>query len=135
MAAGDLKGYNILYFSGTDFQVVGKVTAAGAGSGDLLAANNLSDVANVATARTNLGLDTTANQTDSSNKRFMTDAQESNLDAQSGTNTGDNATNTQYSGLAASKLDATAFDGLAKITVGTSAPGSPATGDLWCDTN
>lgn len=27
------------------------------------------------------------------------------------------------------------FSGLAKITVGTSAPGSPATGDLWIDTN
>jgi hypothetical protein len=34
-------------------------------------------------------IDTTANITDSTNKRFMTDAQETNLDAQSGTNTGD----------------------------------------------
>jgi hypothetical protein len=32
------------------------LTATGSGSGDLLAANNLSDVANVATARSNLGL-------------------------------------------------------------------------------
>lgn len=55
-------------------------TPAGGGGGDLLAANNLSDVDNVATARTNLGLDTTANQTDSTNKRFMTDAQETKLD-------------------------------------------------------
>lgn len=84
----------------------------------------------------------------------------------SGTNTGDNATNTQYSGLAASKqdvltgltasvselnytdgvtsaiqtqldakLDDTQFSGLAKISVGTSAPVAPATGDLWVDTN
>jgi len=45
----------------------------------------------------------------------------------SGTNTGDNATNTQYSGLAASKQDT--------ITVGTTAPVSPATNDLWVDTN
>ena len=45
----------------------------------------------------------------------------------SGTNTGDNATNTQYSGLAASKQDT--------ITVGTTAPGSPTTGQLWVDTN
>jgi len=59
------------------------------GGGDLLAANNLSDVANAATSRTNLGIDTTANQTDSTNKRFMTDAQEAKLDAISGTNTGD----------------------------------------------
>lgn len=27
------------------------------------------------------------------------------------------------------------FDGLAKITVGTSTPGSPTVGDLWIDTN
>ena len=55
--------------------------AGGGGSGDLVSTNNLSDVANVATARANLGLDTTANQTDSSNKRFMSDAQETKLDA------------------------------------------------------
>ena len=51
------------------------------GAGDLLASNNLSDVASVATARTNLGLDTTANQTDSTDKRFMSDSQETKLDA------------------------------------------------------
>lgn len=33
------------------------------------------------------------------------------------------------------KLDDTQFVGLLKITVGTSAPGSPTTGDLWVDTN
>jgi hypothetical protein len=60
-----------------------------AGGGDMLAANNLSDVSNVATARTNLGLNTTANQTDSTDKRFMTDAQEAKLDAITGSNTGD----------------------------------------------
>lgn len=39
-----------------------------------------------------------------------------------GTNTGDNATNTQYSGLAASKLDATAYDDAtaAEVNTGTS---------------
>lgn len=31
--------------------------------------------------------------------------------------------------------DLALFSGLAKITVGTSAPGSPTTGDLWIDTN
>jgi hypothetical protein len=60
-----------------------------AGGGDMLSSNNLSDVANVSTARTNLGLNTTANQTDSTDKRFMSDAQEAKLDAILGTNTGD----------------------------------------------
>lgn len=60
-----------------------------AGGGDMLAANNLSDVTNVATARTNLGLNTTANQTDSTDKRFMTDAQEAKLDGLIGVTDGD----------------------------------------------
>jgi hypothetical protein len=38
------------------FQRTGNVGASGAGTGDMLAANNLSDLANAATARTNLGL-------------------------------------------------------------------------------
>lgn len=60
-----------------------------AGGGDMLAANNLSDVTNVATARTNLGLNTTANQTDSTDKRFMSDAQEAKLDGLIGVTDGD----------------------------------------------
>lgn len=76
-----------------------------AGGGDMLGANNLSDVANVATARTNLGLNTTANQTDSTDKRYVTDANLTVIGNTSGTNSGDNATNSQYSGLAASKQD------------------------------
>jgi len=35
----------------------------------------------------------------------------------------------------AAKLDDTQFSGLSKITVGTTAPSSPSTGDLWVDTN
>ena len=35
----------------------------------------------------------------------------------------------------AGALATAAFVGLAKITVGTSAPGSPSAGDLWVDTN
>lgn len=48
---------------------------------------------------------TTADIADSSNKRYVTDAQLTVIGNTSGTNTGDNATNTQYSGLAASKQD------------------------------
>jgi hypothetical protein len=46
---------------------------------------------------------TTADIADSTNKRYVTDAQATVIGNTSGTNTGDNATNTQYSGLAASK--------------------------------
>jgi hypothetical protein len=51
---------------------------------------------------------TTADIADSSNKRYVTDANLTVIGNTSGTNTGDNATNTQYSGLAASKQDADA---------------------------
>jgi len=46
---------------------------------------------------------TTADIADSTNKRYVTDAQATIIGNTSGTNTGDNATNSQYSGLAASK--------------------------------
>jgi len=48
---------------------------------------------------------TTADIADSSNKRYVTDTNLTVINNTSGTNTGDNATNTQYSGLAASKAD------------------------------
>ena len=48
---------------------------------------------------------TTADIADSLNKRYVTDAQQTIIGNTSGTNTGDNATNSQYSGLAASKQD------------------------------
>lgn len=53
----------------------------------------------------NVDTTTTANITDSTDKRFMSDAQEANLDNQSWVNTWDNATNSQYSWLATSKQD------------------------------
>jgi hypothetical protein len=48
---------------------------------------------------------TTADIADSTNKRYVSDAQLTVIGNTSGTNTGDNATNSQYSGLAASKQD------------------------------
>lgn len=47
----------------------------------------------------NTDTSTTANITDSSNKRFITDAQQTVLENTSGINTGDNAVNSNYSGL------------------------------------
>jgi len=48
---------------------------------------------------------TTSWLSNSANKNFVTDAQATVIGNTSGTNTGDNATNTQYSGLAASKAN------------------------------
>lgn len=81
-----------------------------AGGGDLLSTNNLSDLSNVSTARTNLGLNTTANQTDSTDKRFMTDAQEAKLDAITGTNTGDQTSIVGITGTKA-QFDTACTDG------------------------
>jgi hypothetical protein len=52
---------------------------------------------------------TTADIADTLNKRYITDAQLTVVSNTSGTNTGDNATNTQYSGLAISKQDVLGF--------------------------
>lgn len=59
---------------------------------------------------------TTADINDSSNRRYVTDAQQTVIGNTSGTNTGDNATNTQYSGLAA--LIATKAGTTAYMTAG-----------------
>jgi hypothetical protein len=48
---------------------------------------------------------TTADIADSTDKRYVTDSQLTVIGNTSGTNTGDNATNSQYSGLEASKQD------------------------------
>jgi hypothetical protein len=48
---------------------------------------------------------TTSDIADSTNKRYVSDAQLVVIGNTSGTNTGDNATNSQYSGLATSKQD------------------------------
>ncbi len=56
---------------------------------DMLKSENLSWLTDYSTARTNLWLNTTQNQNDSTDKRFMSDAQEAKLDAISWTNTWD----------------------------------------------
>jgi hypothetical protein len=68
----------------------------------------LGNVANVDTT-------TTANITDASNKRFITDAQQTVLGYLSGTNTGDNATNTTSNTYADGKVADAITDGVTTI--------------------
>jgi hypothetical protein len=68
----------------------------------------LGNVANVDTT-------TTANITDASNKRFITDAQQTVLGNTSGTNTGDNATNTTSNTYADGKVADAITDGVTTI--------------------
>jgi hypothetical protein len=72
-------------FLTTDGAVASWATLAG--GGDMLAANDLSDVASITQSRTNLGLGTLATQDGTFSG------------SSSGTNTGDNAVNSLYSGL------------------------------------
>lgn len=67
---------------------------------------------------------TTSWLSNSTNKNFVTDAQSTVIGNTSGTNTGDNATNTQYSGLAASKQDALVSGTNIKTINGTTILGS-----------
>ena len=90
------------------------------GGGDLLAANNLSDVQSASTARTNLGVSTTANISNSTNKNFVTDAQLSVIGNTSGTNTGDQTSVSGNAGTATTlqttrNIDGIAFNGSADI--------------------
>jgi len=70
---------------------------------------------------------TTADIADSTDKRYVTDANLTTIGNQSGTNTGDNATNSQYSGLATSKQDTLVSGTNIKTINGNSVLGS---GDL-----
>ena len=58
-------------------------------SGCVLRGNNGSDFLDISETRTNLGINTTVNQTDSADKRFVTDAELVVIGNTSGTNTGD----------------------------------------------
>jgi hypothetical protein len=79
--------------NGTNWLVTG--TGAGGSTGytpggtDVAVADGGTGSSTASGARTNLGIDTTANQTDSTDKRFVTDAQKTVIQNTSGTNTGD----------------------------------------------
>lgn len=81
---------------------------------------------------------------------YVTDAEKTKLANLSGTNTGDQdlsgkqdvlvsgtsiKTVNSTSLLGSGNIVAMQVDGTAKITVGTTEPSTPATGDLWVDTN
>ena len=67
---------------------------------------------------------TTADIADSTDKRYVTDANLTTIGNQSGTNTGDNAVNSLYSGLAASKQDTLVSGTNIKTINGSSVLGS-----------
>lgn len=89
-------------------------------TGALPVANGGTGSATASAARTALGVDTTANITDSANKRFITDAQQTVLGNTSGTNTGDQTSVSGNAGTAtalqsARTIGGVSFDGTANI--------------------
>jgi hypothetical protein len=105
-----VSGTNIKTINGSSILGSGDLTVAGNDPTKLAILNNLSDLNNAATARVNIGLSTTANQTDSTNKRFITDAQQTVLSNTSGVNTGDQTSIVGITGTKA-QFDTSCTDG------------------------
>jgi hypothetical protein len=82
-----VSGTNIKTINGTSILGTGDIAISTIDATKLAIANNLSDLASITTARTNLGLGTLATQSGTFSG------------TSSGTNTGDNAVNSLYSGL------------------------------------
>lgn len=74
---------------------------------------------------------TTADIADSTNKRYVTDANLTVISNTSGTNTGDNATNNQYSGLASSKQDALTATNFGTFSTGLTSKTTPVGADTF----
>jgi len=83
-----VSGTNIKTINGRSVLGSGDLVVSGSDSTKLAILNNLSDLNDASTARVNIGLSTTANQTDSINKRFVTDSNLTTIGNTSGTNTG-----------------------------------------------
>lgn len=90
---------NIKTINGSTVLGSGDLTVSGTDATKLAIANNLSDLNNASTARTNLGVNTTANIAASTNKNYVTDAALTVILNTSNTNSGDSAVNTRYSGI------------------------------------
>jgi hypothetical protein len=104
----DLAYVEIKTINGASLSGSGNLTVTDATKLAIL--NNLSDLDNAATARANIGLSTTANQSDSSNKRFVTDAQLVVIGNTSGTNTGNQTSIVGITGTKA-QFDTAVTDG------------------------
>lgn len=111
---GKVKTYRMLFTDATTFDYTVTDGADGTGSGDML--KSTYDPTNK-----NADAFSMDNMAQGSTNKFISSAQLTVLGNTSGTNTGDNATNSQYSGLATSKADinSPSFTGTPSLPTGT----------------